>query len=233
MNNNKPSIILSDFRDYLPEIEDRSVDLLLTDPPYSTELDDIESFVSDWLNPVLEKLADTGQGYIFTGSYYEEMMAYLNHLSTGQGKRFTKQVLVWEYRNTIGPESKKRYHQNWQAILYLRGTEAPPINTHNLVEKFAVQRFNAPDGRSGVRYHRWEKPLDLAKQLIRHGSQPGDLVFDPFAGTGTFLIAAVELGRRNIGTEIDPEMVKIARKRKVSKRVVEVFGGSEGSRIGT
>jgi len=40
---------------------------------------------------------------------------------------------------------------------------------------------------------------------------PGDLVFDPFAGTGTTLVVAKQLGRKAIGVEIDPEYVKLVR----------------------
>ena len=201
------------FLNIVEELGPNSVDLLITDPPYMTDVENIDQFVS-WLNPVLKTVKDTGQAYIFTGAYYPELKAYINQLDKDEGIRFTKQVLVWEYRNTIGPSPKNKYKQNWQAIFYLRGPNASPINTESLVEKFTVQQFNMPGmlGQS-VNYHTWEKPLDLAKQLIKHGSTPDSFIFDPFAGTGTFLIAAAELGRKNIGSDIDQSMIDIATKR--------------------
>jgi len=50
-----------------------------------------------------------------------------------------------------------------------------------------------------------QKPLDLMRALIRDYSRPGDLICDPYAGSGTTLLAAVIEGRRAIGAEINPE----------------------------
>jgi len=190
-----------------------SVDLLITDPPYMTDVENFDDFVYTWINQVLPCIKDTGQAYIFTGAYYDELKTYINILDFNQGERFTKQILVWEYRNTLGPQPKTQYKQNWQAIFYLRGPQAPNINTDVLTELFSVQPFNAPDARHEQTYHIWEKPLDLATQLIKHGSKINDFIFDPFAGTGTFLIAAAKLGRKNIGCDIDSNMIELAKKR--------------------
>ena len=56
-------------------------------------------------------------------------------------------------------------------------------------------------------------PLELPRRLIRLYSYPGDLVLDPFCGSGTTCLAARELGRRWIGVDIDPRYVSIARER--------------------
>lgn len=56
-------------------------------------------------------------------------------------------------------------------------------------------------------------PLDLAKAVISGWSQPGDLVCDPYLGTGTTAAAAVELGRRFVGAEIVPAHADYARAR--------------------
>ena len=48
------------------------------------------------------------------------------------------------------------------------------------------------------------KPLDLMQALVRDYSRPGDLVCDPCAGGGTTLLAAVQTGRRAVGSELDP-----------------------------
>ena len=82
-------------------------------------------------------------------------------------------------------------------------------------EQWAVQEINAPDGRQGDRYHAWQKPLEIAERFIRHTTKAGDKVYDPFACTGTFLIAAAKLGRRGVGIEISTENAAIAEKRGV------------------
>ena len=70
-------------------------------------------------------------------------------------------------------------------------------------EQWAVQEINAPDGRQGDRYHAWQKPMEIAERFIRHSTKEGDRVYDPFACTGTFLLAAAKLGRKAYGCEID------------------------------
>lgn len=57
------------------------------------------------------------------------------------------------------------------------------------------------------------KPLDLMCSIVRDYSRPGDLVCDPFVGSGTTLLAAMQEGRRAIGAEQKPEHFEIARKR--------------------
>jgi DNA modification methylase len=53
-------------------------------------------------------------------------------------------------------------------------------------------------------------PIALPEEFIRHYTAPGDLVFDPFSGSGTTLLAAERLGRRGLGLEIHPERVEWA-----------------------
>ena len=186
-------------------------DLLLTDPPYSTDIDDIDAFVDSWLCPALEGVKDTGFAYVFIGAYPDELRAYLN-ASTPDHMELV-QVLVWTYKNTLGQNPKDRYKQNWQACLFYRGVNAPALDCPLTNEQWAVQEINAPDGRQGDRYHAWQKPMEIAERFIRHSTKPGAVVFDPFACTGTFLLAAAKLGRKGVGFEINPDNAKIAQSR--------------------
>jgi ParB-like chromosome segregation protein Spo0J len=216
-NPNKPTIWKKDIFEQKDSYSDE-YDLLLTDPPYSTEIKDIKHFASGWLFRALFNVSITGRAYIFIGAYPDEIYAYidawykykntcsLEHLELAQ-------VLVWTYRNTLGPSPSYDYKQNWQAILYFRGKEAKELDCPLMTEQFSVQDVNAPDGRFGIRYHAWQKPNELAERLIRHSTKTGDTVFDPFAGTGTFLLAANRLGRKGFGYEMDDEMLKIAKDR--------------------
>jgi DNA modification methylase len=98
-------------------------------------------------------------------------------------------------------------------ILHLRGREAPDLDAPKLTELLAHQEFNAPDGRLGDRYYKWQKPDGLAELHIRHATREGDFIIDPFMGSGTFLVVAARLGRRAVGCDIDGEVIKIARGR--------------------
>jgi predicted RNA methylase len=183
-------------------------DLLLTDPPYSTDVEDIDAFVASWLYAALDNVKDTGFAYVFIGAYPDEMRAYLN--AKIPEHMHMEQVLVWTYKNTLGQNPKDRYKQNWQACLFYRGINAPALDCPLTNEQWAVQEINAPDGRQGDRYHAWQKPMEIGERFIRHTTKPGDKVYDPFACTGTFLLAAAKLGRRGVGMEINPENAEIA-----------------------
>jgi len=71
---------------------------------------------------------------------------------------------------------------------------------------------------SGKRVHLQQSPVALLLRIILSSTLPGDLVLDPLAGTGTTLVVAKQLGRGFIGIEIDPEFVKIIKKRLNSLR---------------
>src|SRR4029079_15143509 len=61
--------------------------------------------------------------------------------------------------------------------------------------------------------HPTQKPLRVLRQLIEWGSRQGDLVLDPFMGVGSTGVAALALGRRVVGIELDGDYVEAARRR--------------------
>ena len=192
-------------------IEPHTADLLLTDPPYSTDIDNLAEFANSWLPEYLGKVKPTGRAYVFIGAYPVELATYLSiktpdHISLSQ-------VLVWTYKNTLGQNPKDRYKLNWQAILYYVGKDVPDLNAPMTSEQWAVQDINAPDGRQGDRHHKWQKPIEIAERFIRHSTSKGDTVIDPFVCTGTFLLAAAKLGRIGIGCDSSMENLQIAKDR--------------------
>ena len=82
------------------------------------------------------------------------------------------------------------------------------------VWEFAVcqgsERMRGKDGRAA---HPTQKPLELFKRLIEMTTDEGDLVVDPFMGTGTTAVAALLLNRNWIGIESNKEYIDLARKR--------------------
>ena len=92
--------------------------------------------------------------------------------------------------------------RQWEAIAFF------PLEDHEFIKRI-------PDvihlRKTGNNLHPTEKPVDLIKTLI--GSNIGDLILDPFLGSGTTAVAAKQLGRNFIGIEISEKYVKIAKER--------------------
>lgn len=211
-------LIKQDAFEFLNSFENESVDLLLTDPPYITEFTsekEFDEFVKSWIPLALSKLKDSSRAYIFTGAYPKEVHTYLSALR--EERRFTlAETLIWFYRNRVGAHPKMKYKSTYQNIFHLYGKNAKDLNLPSdwsLLEYIDVQDINAPDARHEVYYHVHQKPDEIARRFIEHSTKEGDLVIDPFAGTGTFILVALSLGRDALGSEIDDEMIEIFNKR--------------------
>lgn len=201
----KPQVEIADASEWL--FQRKQCDLLLTDPPYSTDVDNISEFAA-WVRIGLDAVKPTGRAYIFIGAYPKEVKAYLSQETPEHIK--LEQILVWTYKNTLGNNPKDRYKLNYQFCLYYKGIDAPELNCPITNEQWAVIEMNAPDGRLGDRYHAWQKPLELGEMIVRHATKEGDTVYDPFTCTGTFLLAAGGLGRISYGCDISEENLTIA-----------------------
>lgn len=113
-------------------------------------------------------------------------------------------ILVWEKQNC---PPNRWYMKNCEYILFFRKGRAKPIN--NMGSKTVHQFFNP----QGNKTHPCEKPIDLLKLYISNSSNEGDIVLDPFCGTGSTLIASKELNRKYIGYELDKEYYDIGIRR--------------------
>lgn len=71
---------------------------------------------------------------------------------------------------------------------------------------------------NGERVHKQQSPVALLLRIILSSTLPGDLVLDPFAGTGTTLVVAEQIGRPSVGIEIDPQNVALIQKRLKIRR---------------
>lgn len=113
----------------------------------------------------------------------------------------------------------------WDKVMHGMGDcKAQFAPTHENVV-FAVKgKFSFPGKRprdvvtyhklaSGEMIHPTEKPVGLLTSLVNAVTKPGDLILDPFAGSGSTLVAAKKSGRRFIGVELDDEYYEKARRR--------------------
>lgn len=103
------------------------------------------------------------------------------------------------------PTPSQYYMKNCEYVLFLRKGKAKWIN--DIGGSKTVHQFNNIIGK---KTHPCEKPVDLLKFYIANSSNEDDIVFDPFSGTGSTLVAAKELNRQWLGYEIDGEYYNIA-----------------------
>jgi site-specific DNA-methyltransferase (adenine-specific) len=118
-------------------------------------------------------------------------------------------VLTWD---KVTATANRWYMKNNEFVLYLYKGRARAINDCG---SKAGTRFPHRD----VTKHPTEKPVGLLRHYIENSSAPGDLVADPFAGTASTGVAAIEAGRRFIGCEIDPKWHQVGAERLASARV--------------
>jgi len=109
-------------------------------------------------------------------------------------------ILSW---NKVRATRNRWYMKHNEFTLYFWKGTARVINNCGSMQTFTL---NAPR-ESG---HPTEKPVALMAHYIENSSDIGDLVLDPFMGSGTTMIACVETGRRGVGIEKDPEYYEIA-----------------------
>ena len=77
----------------------------------------------------------------------------------------------------------------------------------------------------GNRLHKQQAPIQLLLRIVLSSTNPGDVVLDPFAGSGTTLVVAEQLGRESIGIELDKINVEIIRERLAEKRTSDDISG--------
>ncbi|MCP4674208.1 MAG: site-specific DNA-methyltransferase [Deltaproteobacteria bacterium] len=184
-----PLIQLQDVRQFLYCLDKETVDLLITAPPCRTEVDDIDMFARSWAPPAFSRVKPTGRAFIFTSTAPSELRAYLGVLS-GQSGFVLAQVLTWSHKRVARPEPSLDFESRWQAVFCLRGQKAPPLHPPTMTERLSAYQ--------------------TVEDLIHRSTNEGDIVIDPFAGVGDFLIVAARLGRRAMGCEIDPEIFAVA-----------------------
>ena len=98
--------------------------------------------------------------------------------------------------------------KNCEYVLFLRKGDTKYIN--NIGKSKTVHQFN---NIIGNKVHPTEKPVDLLKFYITNSSNVGDVVLDPFMGSGSTGVACINTGRYFIGIELDEKYFNIAKER--------------------
>ena len=185
---------------------------------------DYDTFTTDWLSACRRILTDDGAIWVI-GSYHNifrvgKIMMDLgfwilndvqwyktNPMPNFKGVRFTNatETLIWAKKS----EKQKKYTFNHQVMKQLNGGKQMtsvwqiPLCTGN-------ERIKDENGKKA---HSTQKPEELLKRVILSSSSEGDLVLDPFSGSGTTCAVAKKLNRKSIGIEKEAKYIEISKKR--------------------
>lgn len=208
-------VICGDCLEVMKDIPDKSVDLVLTDPPYFlpakhyatrtqfrrnfSDLGILESFFKGFFVELERILKNNGLFFMFCDGQSYPLFFYYSYF-------FTKAVrpLIWDKKTAYTGYYWRHQHE---IILFGVMPESKPIPTGY----GDVLKFNAV--RVGIRKHPAEKPVDLIRYIFENTPNEKNIILDPFLGSGTTAIAAKQLGRNFIGIEINPDYCKIAEDR--------------------
>jgi len=211
----------------MKQIPDGSIDLIVTDPPYKTTARgnagnsggmlqkdinkkgmvfehnncDIEQYLPEFYRV----LKDGSHCYIMCN--HTNLVHFLKVIDDSQF-HFIKS-LIWDKRNKI---MGTFYMNCFEYILFLRKGTAKPINDCGCGDLLSVPNIKDKN-RDGENIHDSQKPITLMQILIENSSQTGDLVLEPFIGSGTTAIACNRSKRHYIGFEIDKGYFDMATRR--------------------
>ncbi|HSG61638.1 MAG TPA: DNA methyltransferase [Pseudomonadales bacterium] len=210
----------------LPQLDDKSINLVVTDPPYNTTdhewdqygtSDQFIGWMQEWTTLLKPKLKDDYHLFIFCDPDY---MADIEIMLKSNGWPI-KSRIIWEYRNLVkGRDVTDKFIENYQVCFHC-GSHALNWPDDWDDRRFMVQRHATPQTNfTEGRHHPTAKPLSLIKLMVELGSKPGDLVLDTFAGGGTTGEACKVVGqRRCMLIERDDHYCKAIEARLKIKRI--------------
>lgn len=221
------TIYCGDCEEILPKLS--KVDLVVTDPPYNigkkygsktSDSRDPEEYWK-WFQDVFVFVFDLlSDGYLYLS--HSDKGVYIAKPSLETIGFEYLQTLIWWGRNGYSMQlHRKSWSYRHEPILFMqRGN--PPVLEAGVPGMWYTSVIEAPRPQSNFkegRCHPTQKPVKLYKSLIAR--TPGQIILDPFMGSGTSLLAAKELGRKAIGIEIEEKYCEVAAKR-MSQMVMEL-----------
>ncbi|MEM8970917.1 MAG: site-specific DNA-methyltransferase [Pseudomonadota bacterium] len=227
------SLYCGDARDILPELGLKA-DLVLSDPPYSVTSGGRGGSMGGMLSPktydnsgrffplvpwsqqadlIEANMAESSRAIIMTS---DKQMGLARNAYEDAGLKFHR-LLIW---NKGSAPASRVFMQPCEFGLYLyKGRFRSLLNCGasalQSLPRCKVSSQYLPVGtpHEKLKNHPTEKPVNLMKEWARLTTRPGELVLDPFMGSGSTLVAAAQLGLPAVGIEIDPVWFGVARKR--------------------
>ena len=202
------TILNADCLKALPMLQNESVGFILTDPPYITRYRSRDGRVvpnddnDAWFKPAFAEMYRVLAKDSFAVSFYGWPMAdRFLQAYRGAGFRVVGHLM---FPKTYASSTRFVRYQHEAAFLLAKGEPRPPERPIGDV---------IPWKYTGNKLHPTQKPLCVLAPLVETFSAEGDTVLDPFAGSGSTLMAAKSLGRSYIGFELDANYHAIAKRR--------------------
>lgn len=232
-------IICGDAVEKMQEIKSKSVDLIIADPPYnlgkdygngsdSKNFEEYIHFTQKWTKEATRILKQTGTFYVFMGFRF---ISYLYQILDKENSLNFVNWICWHYTQGIG--KTKGFSPRHDDILMF--TKSPKytynLDTIRVPQKYYRSRNNMRGANPGdvwqfshIHYcqdnrqgHPTQKPEGLIERMVLASSNEGDLILDPFSGSGTTLRVCQQLNRKCTGIELSEEYVKMTKKRLSEK----------------
>jgi site-specific DNA-methyltransferase (adenine-specific) len=217
----------------MPQVPDGAVDLIVTDPPFAIDFkaqrlnynrtgsnvlegyheipkEEYGEFTRRWMKEAARVLSPTGSMYIFSG--WNRLRDILEGIDAAGFT--TINHLIWKYQ--FGVFTKKKYVTSHYHILFV--AKDPKQYTFNKIDHYPedVWVINREYWK-GRKKTPTKLPSELVKKILSYSSNPGDLVLDPFLGSGTVAVVARQEGRHFLGFEVVPEYCTFAKDALSSK----------------
>jgi len=239
----KNKIYQGDCLELLKELEDDSIDLIVTDPPYNKVYDTkvqslsnilFKGFIQDLVKELYRVLKPNGSLYLIMG--WTEISYF--YIALEQIGLIPQNWITWNYTNGIG--SRNKYSQRHEDILFFTKGKDFIFNTEKIRVKAVKnigfrlksgKKWNPPEaGKKNCEDiwtdinmlnsqdkrrvgHPTQKPVELIERMILASSEAGDLVLDPFIGSGTTAVCCRNLNREFIGIELNKDYIRMCEDR--------------------
>lgn len=215
--NQQVTLYYGDSFEVMSGLEDESIDCVITDPPYTETMHknarkndskmeqvveglSFEAFTEDKQRLAFIELGRLTKSWVVSTLAFEHSAAFYADPPTGLD---VKRIGVWVKNNPMPQISGDRPAHGWESIAYLHKQGRKSVWNGGGNHGNYVSNLARPTG------HPTPKPLSMISSFVERFTNAGDLILDPFAGGGTTLFAARNLGRRAIGVEIDEKYCEL------------------------
>ena len=212
-----------DCLELLKQIPDNSIDLIVTDPPYLIDnkggglytnedkqyVKELENIKDGFSENILDELCRVMKKInLYIWCSQKQLYQLINYFVIK--KKCNWNLITWHKTNPI-PACGNKYLTDTEYCLFFREKGVKIQGSFDTKFTYYTTPLNVKDKKQYG--HPTIKPLNIIKNFIINSSKEGDVILDPFMGSGTTPVACVETNRHYIGFEIDENYYNIACKR--------------------